>query len=109
MVGSTLLPSLLRTDAAAGRRHGVSLWVAMMSYTSLATAVILVAAQVLAPIGLSEAIRSGEPVNASFAYAPDPSIFREATFSRDHYAPSRACGAGTRPCPGVADLSSHIK
>ncbi|KAK3331859.1 hypothetical protein B0T19DRAFT_472860 [Cercophora scortea] len=106
-VQSTFLPTLLQTDVSAGRRDGVSFGVMAMVYLSLATSFLLALAQVLSPIGLSEGVRSDQLVNATFAYAPDPSIFGEATFSRDNYRVSRTCLNGNKPCPGVGLETAH--
>ncbi|KAK3682056.1 hypothetical protein B0T22DRAFT_444303 [Podospora appendiculata] len=63
--------------------------------------------EVLSPIGLSEGVQSNKLVNATFAYAPDPSVFGEATFSRDNYVIFRTCVNGARPCPGVELETEH--
>lgn len=42
-------------------------------------------AQVLSPAGLRETIGSGSLVNVTFIHVTDPSIFWEATFSREYY------------------------
>jgi len=106
IVYSSYLPHILQTDSSAGYRDGVSLRVTVMIYISLFTTIIMGAAQILSPIGLGEVVRSGRVVNATFAYAPDPSGFGKATFSRDQHALSRGCGGGRyKPCPGAVSTS----
>ncbi len=73
-----------------------------MVYISLFSTILLGTAQILSPVGLGEAVLSGHLINATFAYASDPSVFKEATFERDAYALSRSCYLGSRPCPGVS-------
>ncbi|KAH8645940.1 hypothetical protein BGZ60DRAFT_501165 [Tricladium varicosporioides] len=100
-VQSTLWPSLLRSDVTAGRREGVKRRVIVMDYLALFTTVLVVIAGVLTPIGLGENVVPGPHVNATFEYAPDPTVFGEETVSRSGYEISRICGAGRLPCPGV--------
>ena len=73
-----------------------------MAYISFFTTLMLVTAQVLSHIGLGEAVFSGELLNVTFVYARDHSVFGDATISREAYALSRVCAAGTKPCPGVS-------
>lgn len=70
-----------------------------MTYISMSTTIIFVLAQVLAPIGLTERVVSTGLTNATFNYAPDTSVFHQATFARDQYLTSRVCT--NRACPGV--------
>src|SRR3569833_2891687 len=107
MIDSTYLPTLLRTAGAAGRQDGIEPGVNAMQWLSLGLFVTLGAAQVLSPIGLGQAISPAGVVNATFSYAADPSMFKQATFSRDDYGLSRSCAGGLKPCPGNALVSSH--
>ncbi|KAM7209917.1 hypothetical protein V8F06_014699 [Rhypophila decipiens] len=104
IVYSSYLPQILQTDSSAGYADGVSAQVTAIVYISLFTTIMLGAAQILSPVGLGEAVDSGRLVNATFAYAPDPSVFRDAKFDRILCALSRSCGGGSKPCPVMGQL-----
>jgi hypothetical protein len=97
----TFWPTILSCDTTAERKQGVGRRVVLLQYLSLAAIVILAAAGVLTPVGLGERIVEGEMVNATFAYAKDPTVFGIGTPSRTDYTISRVCGNGSLPCPGV--------
>ena len=98
---STLWPSILNCDTAAGRRQGVTASVVFITYASTACAVLIATAGILAPIGLGETIVPGSFVNVTFSYVPDGTVFGIETQPRDNYVLSRFCANRYLPCPGV--------
>ncbi|KAH8693494.1 hypothetical protein GQ44DRAFT_147678 [Phaeosphaeriaceae sp. PMI808] len=100
-INSTHWPSILASDASAGRRHGVARRVVVMDNMALLSTITLLIAGVLTPIGLGETIDLGQLVYATFIYAPGNSAFGRATPPRHGYSASRVCDAGQLPCPGV--------
>jgi hypothetical protein len=98
----TFWPTILSCDTAAERKHGVRGRVVFLQYIALAAVAITAIAAVLAPIGLGESIVEGPIVNATFAYAHDPTVFGIGTALRDNYTISRSCANETLPCPGLS-------
>lgn len=67
----------------------------------LITALLLVAASVLAPLGLSDEISPGQSERVEFAYAQDASTWGRLTMPRPEMAFGRLCETGLNiNCPG---------
>lgn len=98
----TFWPTLLSCDTAKERKEGVSGRVVTLQWLALAAAMVTAVAGVVAPIGLGQKIVDGHTINATFAYASDPTVFGQGTPSHVDYTISRACGNGSLPCPGVS-------
>ncbi|KAK0114757.1 hypothetical protein ONS95_014241 [Cadophora gregata] len=102
-IQSTVWPSILSCDTAAGRREGVMTRVVFMSWLALISTLLLAVAGILTPIGLGEAIFLSGKTEATFLYAKDRSAFGGAAGSREQYSNSRTCNFGKSPCPGVRE------
>jgi hypothetical protein len=105
---STHWPSILSSDTAASGKEGVKTRVIFMTYLSIFATLLIAIAGVASPIGLGESIVDGPLINATFAYAVDPTIFGEGTPPRDNYIISRICANSALPCPSVSLLDSLI-
>lgn len=90
----------MKTDSAAGRKHGVNRRVLVINYLTFLSFLLVGVAAVLTPIGLHEVIVDGF-VDAQFAYVKDFTIFGQGTPDRSTYVTTRTCNSSRTPCPGV--------
>ncbi|SPO07211.1 uncharacterized protein DNG_09905 [Cephalotrichum gorgonifer] len=98
-ISTTLWPYLLRADAVSAN-HG-SRSVRILSWTITLSAVLLVLASVLAPLGLYEEIVPSGSQQVQFAYAQDPSSWGKITMPRPDLPFTRVCESGLNiNCPG---------
>lgn len=92
-IATTIWPHLLRADSVANRSAALSAkfpgWVLTFS------AMLLVVASVVAPLGLYEEIRpSNDLVSVPFRYVKDPGPFGVVTMPRPDTAFGRVCDYG---------------
>jgi hypothetical protein len=98
---SSLWPTRLLSDSASGRRAAVKKHVFSITYIGIALGCPRVAARIVTPVGLGEVLHLGPPIDATFQYVKDDSIFGEKTPPRDSYMLTRVCADSFLPCPGV--------
>jgi hypothetical protein len=98
-ISNTIWPHLLRADAVSSRH--VSISTSVLTWTSTVGAVLLVLASVLAPLGLSEKLLSGDAKLVEFQYVKDPTSWGRVTMPRPNFKFSRLCEVGAAiNCPG---------
>ncbi|KAJ6442666.1 alpha-L-fucosidase [Purpureocillium lavendulum] len=103
---TSLWPSILRTDTAAG--DGVKRHVSYVGmFQTLALALISLAS-IVTPLGLYDTVTPQDGVQLEhFKYMLDPSPFGIGTPLRSTAPFTRACG--TDPCPGTVKSESCVK
>jgi hypothetical protein len=98
---SSLWPTPLSYNSASGLRAAVKKRVFLITCIGIALGCPSVAAGIVAPVELGEGVQLGPPIDATFQYVKDDSIFGEKTPPRDSYMLTRVCADSFLPCPGV--------